>query len=280
MVTPDTGIVDGWAEAVLARHTRALARPEFLKAARALSVRYVERRSDLPRRSPIDSAGKRAAFAGLFAPLHFYTALGIAERLGIGDSGPIDRVVDLGCGTGVSSAACAVALDRAPGIEGVDQLGWSLAEAVWNWRALGVRGRTRRGDLVTAAERLAAQRNIGHGRTLVVLGWTVNELGSAGRARLLCAVRSLAADGTPALVIEPIGRGATPWWREWHDALLPHHVREDAWSIEPRLPAAVCEVDAAAGFRREALTAKSLYVPAAAGSEPDPSPLKVGPGRA
>ena len=52
--------VHDWLGALVARHTSTLSRAEFLKAVRALSARYVERRQELPRRSPVDSAGKRA----------------------------------------------------------------------------------------------------------------------------------------------------------------------------------------------------------------------------
>jgi hypothetical protein len=54
---------DGWIDRVIERHTQSMTRPEFLKAVRALSARYVEQRAALRDRSPLDSAGKRAAFA-------------------------------------------------------------------------------------------------------------------------------------------------------------------------------------------------------------------------
>ena len=63
MTTADTPRVDAWVEALQVRHRANLTTPEFLKAVRALSARYVERRAELPDRSPIDSAGKRSAFA-------------------------------------------------------------------------------------------------------------------------------------------------------------------------------------------------------------------------
>jgi hypothetical protein len=261
VVTPDLGVIDAWADAVLARHMRTLARPEFLKAVRALSARYVERRSDLPRRSPLDSAGKRAAFAGFYAPLHLYTVLTIASRLEIGASAGVTRIVDLGCGTGVSSAACALTFVHPPEVHGIDQLGWSLAEASWNWRTLGVHGRTRRGDLVEAAERLAARRAAGAGRVLVVLGWSVNELDRADRNRLLRALLSLSGGKVSVLVIEPVSNSATPWWREWRASWQPRGAREEHWSVETPLPSVLRGIDEAAGFRRHALTAKTLYVP-------------------
>ena len=242
---------------------QAMRPPEFLKAVRALSARYVERRAELPGGSPLSSAGKRAAFAGFYAPLHFYTAIGIAEglRLGAADV-PARRILDLGCGTGVTGAACALALERGPRIEGVDQIGWSLVEAAWNWRTLGLSGRTRRADLVSVAERQPRPGSAMPAGTVVVLGWSVNELGPTARARLLRALLSPAFRATARLVIEPISRHVTPWWAEWRDALHPFGGRADEWTIAPKLPLALREIDEAAGFRREGLKAKSLYVPA------------------
>src|SRR5262245_7039463 len=63
--------VTAWLDALVARHTANLSPPQFFKAIRALSARYVESRGRLPDRSPVDSAGKRAAFAAFYAPLHF-----------------------------------------------------------------------------------------------------------------------------------------------------------------------------------------------------------------
>ena len=59
----------------------SLSRVEFLRAARALSARYVETRRTLPDRSPLDSAGKRAAFALLFGPIHFAAVAGVVDAL-------------------------------------------------------------------------------------------------------------------------------------------------------------------------------------------------------
>src|SRR5207247_822586 len=60
--------LDQWLEALGARHRSSFTSSEFLKALRALSARYVERRGALPARSPLDTAGKRAAFAAFYAP--------------------------------------------------------------------------------------------------------------------------------------------------------------------------------------------------------------------
>ena len=173
--------LDGWLAALHERHRSALTSAEFLKALRALSARYVERRAELAGRSPLDSAGKRAAFAAFYAPLHFLTtreivrALGLApERAGTSAHGarrtvidpPKDGrttralIVDLGCGTGVASAAWARAQGGSPALLGIDSHPWALAEARWNWRKLGLKGETRRSDLVIEAERLTGSMRL------------------------------------------------------------------------------------------------------------------------
>src|SRR6185503_19840169 len=68
----DAGVITAsWLRALEQRHLANLTRQEFTRAVRALSARYVERRGQLPDRSLLDSAGKRAAFALFYAPLHF-----------------------------------------------------------------------------------------------------------------------------------------------------------------------------------------------------------------
>src|SRR5512140_214757 len=105
-----------------------MTRPEFLKAIRALSARYVERRGALPDRSAIDSAGKRAAFAGFYAPLHFLTTRHVIAALG-GPPAGVASIVDAGCGTGVAGAAWALACTEPPALTGIDLSGWALDEA-------------------------------------------------------------------------------------------------------------------------------------------------------
>ena len=59
-----------------------------------------------PRRSI--RAGKRAAFALFYAPLHFMAVTAVVQALGA-DAPPPASIVDLGCGTGVAGAAWALA---------------------------------------------------------------------------------------------------------------------------------------------------------------------------
>jgi len=234
-----------------------MSRPEFLKAIRALSARYVERRGTLPDRSPLDSAGKRAAFAGFYAPLHFLTMRGIIRAVGA-DQTTMDTIIDLGCGTGVAGIAWACEAQRPPAIEGVDQSSWALDEARRNWRDLGLHGRAQRRDLVVELERLAATHEARPAARGIVIGWSLNELAREARDRAERAIHTLASRGTRVIVVEPIGRRLVPWWPALAERAVRAGARADEWRFEDPLPAALASLDRDAGFQREGLTARSL----------------------
>jgi hypothetical protein len=258
--------VDTWLSALVARHTANLSPPQFFKAIRALSARYVESRGRLPDRSPIDSAGKRAAFAAFYAPLHFLTTSEIVRALAKAAATlrGIESIIDLGCGTGVAGAAWALECERPLDVRGFDKDSWSLAEAAWNWRQLRVRGETRRADMVATAEHLAGRAS-GRGlldRTGVLLAWSVNELPDLPRDTLFRAFTRLAEQQATVLIIEPIARSTTPWWPEWTKALSSAfpHTRTDDWKFDVGLPPALAQMSEAAGFGERTLSARSLLI--------------------
>ena len=255
--TPLDPRVSSWLAAVVDRHEGPFASPEFLRAIRALSVRYVERRSELHEKNPLDSAGKRAAFAGFYAPLHFLVVRAIAQALGFGP-GTFDAVLDLGCGTGVAAAAL-TGVGSTSRITGIDRQAWTLDEARWNWQQLGLRGRTVRGDMVRSAENLARHPIARRAATMIVLGWSVNELGASERSRVLASLMEAWRMGRAVLVIEPVSRRAVPWWDEWVASFASPETRVDDWAFPGRLPPPLDRLDEGAGFDRDALKARSLY---------------------
>ena len=258
--SPSVDPIDAWVRALLERHAGNLTRTELLKSVRALSARYVERRADLQQRSPIDSAGKRAAFAAFYAPLHLLTVRGIVQALG--DDSRVPTIADLGCGTGAAAAGWALATGTRPQLTGIDHVAWALSETLWNWRALGLAGRTRRENMVTAADRMAHDRPAGPARKqAVVVGWAVNELDSPARDRLLRSLVRLGQSGTTLLVVEPIARTMTPWWSQWCDVLGPVGGRATEWKLDATLPPSLASIDRDAGFHRATLAARSLWVP-------------------
>jgi SAM-dependent methyltransferase len=242
-----------------------MTRSEFLKAIRALSARYVERRGTLPDRSPLDSAGKRAAFAGFYAPLHFLTARAIVSALGE-EAGAPSTIHDLGCGTGVASAAWATSIATRPPVTGVDTSAWVLEQARETWRGLGLGGRGLRGDLVAELERLASGRPASPARSTkkddarvgVVLGWSLNELDRAARERAEAALLALAARKARILVIEPVARRLVPWWEAFAERSVAAGARADEWRFTDPLPPVLADLDRDAGFDRDGLTARSL----------------------
>jgi SAM-dependent methyltransferase len=244
-----TATVASWLEALHARHVAPWRPKEFTHALQALSVRYVERRRELGHRSPLDSAGKRAAFAAFYAPLHFLTVRRVLDALAP-ERAPA-RVADLGCGTGVAGAAWA--LPHGGAVTGIDNHRWAIDEARWNWRALGLDGRASVGDLMTAARgRLEADA--------VVLAWSVNELDDAARTELLPRVMAFAAAG-PVLVLEPLARAAAPWWPSWAREVVSAGGRADEWKFPADLPPMLRELSQRAGFRRDTLSARTLWLP-------------------
>lgn len=265
MLHADPQIAD-WLAALEKRHLANLTTQEFTRAVRALSARYVERRGQLPDRSPLDSAGKRAAFALFYAPLHFITAqLVIAGAKDPAPASPpvirtdLSALVDLGCGTGVCSAAWALMHERTPVISGVDANAWAIDEARWNWRTLGLHGRATRGDLIATATSLLRQPRGTLATTGLIAGWTINELTKGDRDRLLGVLDQLLERGASLIVLEPLARGVTPWWDEWLTRLGKHGVQESDFKAGVDLPAPLDAFSDAAGFRKKELGARLMY---------------------
>ena len=252
-------VVDAWVASVLDRHMRDLRPAEFVRAVRALSARYVERRAELPSRSPIDSAGKRAAFAAFYAPLHFLTVRAVLRHLPEVVA-PLDAITDLGCGTGVAGAAWALALPARPTLAGIDLHAWSLDEALWNWRTLGLRGRTRRLSMTQAFGAPVPRHATERTATGLILGWSVNELTRADRDEILPRLLAAHASGAAILVLEPLAKTAVPWWNEWAAAFGSAGGRADEWRLPIRLPERLAAIDKAAGFHRDTVGVRTLVL--------------------
>src|SRR5688572_28094836 len=131
-------IFSEWLKALEARHLADLRVPEVTRALRALSSTYVERRvagGDAAARragETLDTAGKRAAFALFYGPLHFIAIAHLIDALSAADPPP-GAVVGLGYGTGVAGAAWARAAGGSPLIPGIDRHPWAVAEARWTY---------------------------------------------------------------------------------------------------------------------------------------------------
>jgi SAM-dependent methyltransferase len=244
---------DRWMEALEARHLADLTFPEVSRALRALSSAYVERRSRLASGAALEGAGKRAAFAVFYGPLHYLVIREILRALPDGTHATA-RFADLGCGTGAAGAAWAAVARRSAEGVGIDRHPWALAEAARTYREFGLTARTRQGD--------AAVAPLPKSPCAILAAFTVNELANDAREALLVRVLDRATAGDSVLVVEPIARLVTPWWGRWTAAFAATNGRADQWRFSVELPLLVAKLDRAAGLNHRELTARSLWIPA------------------
>lgn len=239
-----------WLRSLEARHLADLTFPEVSRALRALSSTYVERRARLSEGAALSGAGKRAAFALFYGPLHLLLTRHIAQALP--DHMRNRRlVVDLGCGTGAATAGWALGCESAPEIIAVDRHPWAVEEAKATYRAFGLRARVRVEDLA----RTALPPN-----SLVLAAFAVNELTNTERESLLQKLLDHAARGGRVVVLEPLAGRVAPWWPAWRQAFESHGGRADEWRARLPLPPIVAKLDRAAGLDHRELTGRTLTV--------------------
>ena len=243
-----------WFDALERRHLSTLTFQEVRKSVQALSSLYLERRTRLETSSPFSGAGKRAAFAMYFGPLHFLLVHEIVRSLAARIP-PNASILDLGCGTGVAGAAWAAELDPKPRVIGIDRNSWALDEARWTYRQFGIDGIAKSGD--AASFRMPAA-------TAVIAAFTINEIDESSRDRLRGDFIRVARGGAPVLVIEPIARRLSAWWDDWAESWTKLGGRSDEWRFELELPERLALMDRAAGLDHRELTGRSLWLPAGA----------------
>jgi hypothetical protein len=240
-----------WLSALEQRHLADLTFSEVARALRALSSNYVERRERLVSKTAFDSAGKRAAYALYYSPLHFLTVGLIADTLRLRDR-PVRHILDLGCGTGAAGAAWASALEPPPQITGIDVHPWAVAEAAFTYRSFALAATTKRGD----AMRTHLPRSV----DAVVAGWTINELSENARTAVQYMLLRAADSRAQVLIVEPIATRVSPWWDDWVRAFEAVGGRSDEWRFAVELPVLLERFDRAAGLRHDQLKARSLFV--------------------
>jgi SAM-dependent methyltransferase len=261
---------DAWISALTARHLADLRIAEVARALRALSSAYVERRGRLGRGAALDGAGKRAAFALFFGPQHYLLTEHIVTAL-CAAKAPSRLILDLGCGTGVTGAAWAMAAPGPPAVLGFDLHPWAVDEARWTYRTLGVDGTARRGDVCRVTLR---RRPDG-----VIAAYLLNELDEARRDELRASLVGWALQGAAVLVIEPIARSITPWMDRWIPEAERAGGRYDEWRVAVDLPDIVRELERASGLDRRELAARTLFWPGRPkAGPPAPGSLLQAPG--
>jgi hypothetical protein len=245
-----TPVLDVWLAALEQRQLADLQFKEFSRALRALSSTYVERRAGLTSGAALSGAGKRAAFALFYGPLHYLLVRSIAEQIPAA-SAVGSPLVDLGCGTGAAAAGWAAACHTRPEIAGLDRHPWAVAEASQTFRDLGLIGRARVADITRDA--------LPNGRAYLV-AFTLNELANEAREALLARLLGKAAGGAAVLVVEPLAKGVAPWWPRAVEPFLAVGGRTDEWRFQMPLPAIVAKLDRAAGLNHREITGRSLWI--------------------
>ena len=240
-----------WMAALEERHLRELTFAEVSRALRALSSAYVERRQRLAPGAALSGAGKRAAFAVFYAPLHYLLVRHIVQRLPTARDAP-RLLIDLGCGTGAAGAAWATVCASPPRVLGIDRHRWALADALQTYRDFAIDGRTRRADVT--------RTSVPNGPAAVLAAFTMNELAAAARDALLTRLVERAARGDRVLIVEPLARAAVPWWHRWSDAFQAVGGRADEWRFAVDLPPLVAKLDRAAGLDHREITGRSLWL--------------------
>jgi hypothetical protein len=244
-----TAQLDAWLKALEARHLANLTRPELTRALRALSAYYVERRDRLATGAALDGAGKRAAFALYYGPLHFLTMIEVVRALD-GSMRLPPAIVDLGCGTGVGGAAWALASSTKARISGIDRNAWAVTEANWTYRQFGLRGLARTGDAVKDFPESP--------ESAIVLAYAVNEIPDPARSALLDKLFAAASRGRQVLVVEPIAKRDRTWWPAWASRLAQAGVVEREWRFPATLPPVLRQIAKSAGLDPRELTARTL----------------------
>ena len=245
-----------WLENLERRHLADLTPSEVARALRAVSSCYVERRSKIAESGPLASAGKRAAFALFYGPLHFFVVRAVVRGIpGVLDD--LDDIIDLGCGTGAAGASWALEAG-ARRVTGFDRHPWALKEAVRTYRDFRLQGTAQRRDIGAPAPTPRHAYRVSKS-TGVLAAYAANELTEAGRGVLLTDLLAVRERGTRVLVVEPIAKRALPWWPRWASAVLHAGGREDEWRFPADLPATQHAVARAAGLDPRELTARSLF---------------------
>jgi hypothetical protein len=240
-----------WLDALDDRHRRALSFQEVRRSVQALSSLYVERRNRLGQGAALDGAGKRAAFATYFAPLHFLLVREIVRALGAA-SPMAPALLDLGCGTGAGGAAWASEIRTPPQVIGLDRNPWAVSEARWTYSAFGLEGSAKTVDLSTF--------KVPSGRAILA-AFILNELPEEARERWRNSLLAAAERGSPVLIVEPIARRLSPWWDDWASSVVAAGGRSDEWRFPVALPERLELMDKAAGLDHRELTGRSLWIP-------------------
>jgi hypothetical protein len=249
--SPHDGL-NAWLTAAERRYLADLRIQEITPALRALSSAYVERRARGHGKrvhGALDTAGKRAAFALYYAPLHFIAVAEAVRELGVTQPAP-GSIVDLGCGTGAAGAAWALAGGATSTVIAIDRHPWAVSETRWTLSQLGLKGRVRQGDLDDLRPVRAGES--------VIAAYTLNELPDDARQRVERQLCGRARRDGRVLILEPLARAAVPWWPDMAKRVTALGGRADEWKLTIDVPPIVRELGTAAGLNYRELRFQTL----------------------
>ncbi len=240
-----------WYAALESRHLKDLKFAEIRRALEALSTVYVQRRDAITQGAALDSAGKRAAFALFYGPLHFLAVRHVMEQFRPRKPFP-KRIIDIGCGTGAAGAAWALAVGRKPSVRGYDLHPWAVQEAGWTLRQFGLDHKVSRRDV--------SQAPMPGKKDGLLAAWVVNELREDIRIGLLPRLMESAAQGAEILIVEPVAKGPAPWWEDWAGRFQAAGGRSDQWEFRPDMPESLRLLDRAAKLDHRRFKLRTLSV--------------------
>jgi SAM-dependent methyltransferase len=249
-MAPPPPAFEAWLAALEARHLANLRFPEVVRALRALSSTYVERRARLSGRGSLDSDGKRAAFALYYGPVHWRLVHAVVQQIP-GAMRPARRLLDLGCGSGAAGAGWATLMAPPAAVSGLDLHPWTIGEAAFTYRQCGLHADVRRGH---------AERSRWPRADAVLAAFLANELSDPDRDALLARLLDAARGGARVLVVEPLSKGVAPWWPAWADAAVRAGGRADEWRLDVALPSIVTRLADAAGLRPQGVAGRSVWI--------------------
>lgn len=244
--------VDAWYDALQKRHLKSLTFQEVRRAVQALSKIYVQNRHRLSEGAVLSGAGKRAAFALFYGPIHLLFLRQLIEALHI-EPNSIRNVLDFGCGTGIGGAAWALATDSSPRINGVDLNSWATSEAQWTYRFFGLNCKTTKGDATHALGKKSWD--------VMIAAYAINELPEEVRNQALSQVLKRADEGKGILIIEPIAKKQIPYWKRWSQEFEKRGGRSDEWGFELPMPEQLALLDKASGLNHRRMKGRSLWLP-------------------
>lgn len=252
MQNHDQDKLNVWMRAAERRYLADLRIQEITRALRALSSSYVERRTygDGKRvHGALDTAGKRAAFALYYAPLHFIAVSETVRALSLIHPAPAS-IIDLGCGTGAAGAAWSLAAGSTSTVIGIDRHPWAVSEARWTLSQLGLKGLIKQGDV----ERLRPAR----AGESAVAAYALNELSDDARERVEQHLCARARRGGRVLIIEPLARAVVPWWNDMAQRLIALGGHANEWKLPVDVPPIARELGTAAGLNYRELRFQTL----------------------